>query len=89
MPPFLFLRQPFLSRQPSITSPESCLAAAAAAAAAAVSGRDGSLRRPRGKSGGGGAEWAWEAAAGPGPADPFREDWPHWGRRESVDWARE
>jgi hypothetical protein len=26
-------------------------------------------------------EWAWEAAAGPGPADsdPFRADWKHWG----------
>ncbi len=21
------------------------------------------------------AEWAWEAPAGPGPTDPFREDW--------------
>ncbi len=21
------------------------------------------------------AEWAWEAMAGPGPTDPFREDW--------------
>jgi hypothetical protein len=30
--------------------------------------------------GDGGAEWVWEAA-GPGPEDPFREDWPHWGRR--------
>ena len=29
----------------------------------------------------GGAEWAWEAAAGPGPADPFRGDWPHWETR--------
>ncbi len=34
-----------------------------------------------GGSGGGGAEWAWEAAAGPGPTDPFREDWKHWGKR--------
>jgi len=24
-------------------------------------------------------EWMWEAATGPGPADPFREDWKHWG----------
>ena len=27
---------------------------------------------------GGGGDWAWEAAAGPGPADPFRGDWQHW-----------
>jgi hypothetical protein len=31
---------------------------------------------------GGGAEWSWEAAAGPGAADPFREDWQHWGDSE-------
>jgi hypothetical protein len=29
--------------------------------------------RPPG--GGGGSEWTWEAAAGPGEADPFHEDW--------------
>jgi hypothetical protein len=28
---------------------------------------------------GGGAEWAWEAVSGPGPEDPFRADWKHWG----------
>jgi hypothetical protein len=30
-----------------------------------------------GKGGGVGAsaEWVWEAMAGPGPEDPFREDW--------------
>jgi hypothetical protein len=22
--------------------------------------------------------WVWEAAAGPGPDDPFRKDWKHW-----------
>ncbi len=40
-------------------------------------------RRPTGifSGSGGGAEWAWEAAAGPGPADPFRADWKHWGGR--------
>ena len=25
-----------------------------------------------------GGVWVWEAAAGPGLMDPFREDWPHW-----------
>ena len=25
--------------------------------------------------------WNWEAAAGPGPVDPFHHDWEHWHRR--------
>jgi hypothetical protein len=24
-------------------------------------------------------DWRWEAFEGPGPEDPFREDWKHWG----------
>ncbi len=36
----------------------------------------GSTKAAGGSRGGGGAaEWAWEAAAGPGPTDPFRGDW--------------
>ena len=44
-----------------------------AAAAAGGSGSDG------GDEGRGGVEagWEWEAAAGPGPTNPFRGDWPH------------
>ena len=38
----------------------------------------GNEQRPTG-------DWAWEAAAGPGPADPFREDWPHWGERAELE----
>ena len=54
--------------------------AAAAAADAAAAARPGpiSAARPGSITAGGRAEWAWEAAAGPGPADPFRGDWQHW-----------
>jgi hypothetical protein len=30
------------------------------------------------------SSWTWEAVSGPGPTDPFREDWPHWGRGGAV-----
>jgi hypothetical protein len=72
-------------------SPTSAASAASAATSAIVKDPDhwhtgsGPLPGPRGDgrrnfSGGGGAEWAWEAAAGPGPVDPFKADWKHWGR---------
>ena len=44
--------------------------------------------RPGSITAGGGAEWAWEAAAGPGPADPFRGDWPHWGEGGGLAGSR-
>jgi hypothetical protein len=59
---------------------------AAAAAAPAATEQSGSLYEVRECGGGdGGGSWAWEAAAGPGQEDPFREDWPHWGAGPGGD----